>query len=359
MPSTLRVFSHSARFLAFLDSPTTPRNWILNGYGKAEFTIGLSYLHDKFFPREETMLQYGNLVYIEHIPSKNADGSTNGKLPAWVGMILPDRTWDFGMVHVTAYSAEAILTFRPMPLEPINGTPAQMFRQILDYANVPAIAGIGQDVVIHPGVIEDISQTFSDSLATSAYDHIVKLCQRAGMNWDVTGVVDSRGVLQLYANLYRFKGNRTGLVLTSNNTELSGNLLTEQGTPYNVILGYSQASTKESRYFALGINQASVDKFGALATNQIFSGVTDQAGLANAAQSRANNTPPFKKFRRVAVDVGKTFDSIAAGNVATVIDTNVGFKPGGGYGFEANARILSVDYNDLVDGKCPLNLEVF
>ncbi len=353
MPSTLKVFSHSARYLANLEAPTTPRSSILNGYGQAQFTVGLSYLTDKFSPKEETILQYGNLVYIEHIPTSEADGTKRGKLPAWVGMILPDRTWDFGMVHITAYSAEAILTFRPMPLEPINGTPAQVFKQILNYANSNV------ELVIQTGIVEDIPQTFSDTLATNAYEHIQKLCNRAGMNWDVTAQLDSRGVLQLYANLYRFKGADTNLELNSNNTELSGNLLTEQGTPYNTIHGYSQASTKESRYFAIGRNQASIDKYGVLATNHIFSGITDQAGLQNAANTLALNSPPVRKFRRVALDVGSTFDSIQTGNVVMVKDTNVGFKPGGGYGFDASARILSVDYNDLVDGKCPLNLEIF
>jgi hypothetical protein len=352
MPSTLRVFSHFAKLIGFLEAPTTPRSWILNGYGKADFSVGTQYLTDKFPYKQETVMQYGNLVYIEHIPSKDAAGTVNGQLPPWVGIILPDRNWPDKILNATAYSAEAILTFRPMPLAKINGTPGSMFKEMLGYARA-----VTDDIVIQPGVIEDIPETFSDSLATSAYDHIVKLCNRAGMNWDVTGQMDTRGNLQLYANLYRRKGATTRLELTRDNTEGSGSLLTEQGTPYNVIYGYSQASTKESRYFAMGRNQASIDKFGVLATNVTFSGITDQTALANAAQSMADNSPPLLKLHRVALDVGKTFSNLDKGNTVTVRDNEAGFKPGGGYGFAREARILSLDYNDL-SNKAPLNLEI-
>jgi hypothetical protein len=352
MPSTLRIFDHAAKRPEYIESPVTPRSWVLNGYGKAEFTAGLNYLTTKFPAREETVMQYGNLVFIEHIPSKDAAGTTGGKLPDWVGMILPDRNWNFGTLGATAYSAEAILTFRPMPLTKISGTPGDIFRQILGHARA-----ITQDVVIQPGIIEDVGEEFSDDLATSAYDHIQKLCSRANMNWDVTGQIDSRGNLQLYANLYVRKGAQTRLEITKDNSEGGGPLLTEQGTPYNVIYAYSQASTKESRYFAIGRNEASIAKYGALATNVTFSGITDQTALANVAQLRADSSPPLLKLHRVALDVGKTFDSIAAGNTVTVKDNTVGFKPGGGFGFEAQARILSLDYNDL-SNKAPLNLEI-
>src|SRR3990170_2050399 len=339
MSSILRIFDHHARSLSYLEAPTTQRSWLLNGFGKAEFSVGLQYLKDKFTPKEETVMQYGNLIFVEHIPSKDAAGTANGKLPDWTGIILPDRNWPDKILNATAYSAEAILTFRPMPLTKISGTPASMFKQMLDMAHT-----ITNDIVIQPGVIEDIPETFGDSLATSAYDHIKKLCANSGMDWDVTGQIDGRGNLQLYANLYRSKGAVTRLELTRDNVEGSGPLLTEQGTPYNVIYGYSQASTKESRYFAMGINQASKDKIGTLARNEVFSGITDQTSVQNAAQTAADNSPPLLKLHRVALDVGKTFDSLAAGNTVTVRDNIVGFKPGGGFGFSAGARVLSLGY---------------
>lgn len=352
MPSNFHVFDHSAKYLAQLDAPTTPRSWILNGFGKAEFTVDLNYLTTRFSPKEESIMQYNNLVYIEHVPTRDASNNSNGKLPPWAGIILPDRTWEQFKLGANAYSAEAILTFRPMPLTTIKGTPKAMFLQILEFAR-----GATENIVIHPGIVEDIPQTFSDNLTTSAYDHIKKLCANSGMNWDVTAEIDSRNNLQLYANLYRFKGSDTTLILNSDNTENAAPLLTEQGTPYNVVCGFSQANTKESRYSARGINQESVDKYGVLATNHTFSGITDQAGLQSAAQSMADASPPYKIVRRVVLDHGSAFNYMQVGNIVTIKDTTVGFKPGGGFGFEASARILSVDYNDL-SNKVPLHLEI-
>ncbi len=373
MASNLRIF-HQHKPLAYLEAPVTPRSWVLNGFGRAEFTASLHYLTTKFPSREEAVMQYNNLVFIEHIPSRDAAGTVNGKLPDWVGIILPDRNWNFGTLGATVYSAEAILTFRPMPLTKISGTPADMFKQMLGFAqSAPALAGLSADIVIQPGIIEDVPETYSDNLATSAYDHIQKLCANARMNWDVTAQVDTKGKLQLYANLYQWKGNTSGYVLNrsnsspflptdkvlhSDNVEGGGPLLTEQGTPYNVIYGYSSADSKESRYFAIGINQKLYNKIGFMAINHVFSGITDQTALQNAAQTMADNSPPLLKFRRVALDIGKTFDSLATGNTVTVKDTTVGFKPGGGFGFEAQARILALDYNDLTTGKAPLQLEI-
>jgi hypothetical protein len=353
MPSNVRIYDHSIRKLAQIEAAITPRSWVLNGYGKADFSVGLQYLRDRFHPKEETALQYGNLVHIEHIPTKDADGVTKGKLPDWVGIILPDRNWTDRILGNTVYSAESILTFRPMPLSQVKGRPGAIFKQILDYARA-----VTSDIVIQPGIIEQGTGIYSDNLTTSAYDHIKKLCTNAGMDWDVTSEIDGRGNLQLYANLYARKGTETRLQITRDNSEGGGPLLTEQGTPYNTIYGYSQANTKEGRYFAIGRNEASIAKYGVLATNHVFSGITDQTALANAAQRMADTAPPIMMVRRVALDVGLAFDHIATGNSVLVRDTTVGFKPGGGFGFESQARILSVDYNDLTVGKAPLNLEI-
>lgn len=352
MPSNLRVFDHFARHLAYIDAAITPRSYVLNGYGKAEFTVGTQYLYERFNPREETILQFGNLVFIEHNPTKDAAGNTNGKLPGWVGIILPDRGWPYLKTSVTAYSAEAILTFRPMPLTKIQGTPKTIFLQILEYARP------FEGITIQPGTVDDIDEPFSDNLTTSAYDHIQKLCTRANMNWDITAQIDSRNNLQLYANLYARKGSDTRLILNEDNTENADPSLTEQGTPYNIVYGYSQASTAKDRKFAVGRNQESIDKFGALATNHVFSGITDFAGLQAAAQAMADALAfPRKITRRVALDIGGTFDYLQTGNTVIVRDNNAGFKAGGGFGFETTARILSLDYNDLTN-KAPLHLEV-
>lgn len=353
--STFRVYDHFMRPLDHIDAPSTPRSWVLNGFGKNEFTVGLPYLSERFGGKEETILQYNNLVFIEHNPSKDANGTLGGKLPDWVGVILPDRGWTLARLGCNCYSAESILKFRPLAFKKIEGTPKAIFLEILEHARL-----IADDIVIQPGTVDDIPETFSDNFVTSAYDHIQKLCTRAGMNWDVTGQIDSRGNLQLYANLYARKGTDTRLILNEDNSEADAEtpLMTEQGTPYNVVYGFSQSSTEKDRKMAIGRNQESIDKFGTLAINHVFSGITDLAGLRNASQAMADALAfPQKITRRVVLDKGLAFDNLRVGNTVIVKDNNVGFKRGGGFGFETTARIMSLDYNDLTN-KAPIHLEV-
>src|SRR6185369_16524891 len=110
MTSRFSLFSHFTHPLTEYEADTTPRSWVLNGYGMAEFTSSLAYS-----PATETNLQFGNLIYIEHIPTKDAAGNTNGKLPAWSGVIVPNRELYTTKIHPTAISLEGLLLYRPLP----------------------------------------------------------------------------------------------------------------------------------------------------------------------------------------------------------------------------------------------------
>jgi hypothetical protein len=277
-----------------------------------------------------------------------------GKLPDWTGIILPNRDWDNGVGHITAYSAEAILAFRAMPYVKVKGTPKSVFTEILDHAHERA-----RNIIIQPGTLDDSPINVPDDLKTNAYDHILKMIESTGMDWNVTGEIDEKNNLQLFANLYARKGIKTKLTLNSSNTELQGPLLSEQGTPSNQVFGYSQASTAESRFGPLeGIHQAAFDDYGALQLNQVFIGKHDPASVTRAAQMRANERGrPVKMIKRIALDNKKTFDFLDVGNTATVKDKRVGFHPNGGYGFESQVRIVSMDYNDM-SNKVVLNIAV-
>lgn len=356
MSSRIRIFDHNMKPLTELSNiPTTPRGWVLNKFSRCEFSIGYNHLLSQASQKwSEKNFQYGNLVHIEHIPKRNWDLSFKGRLPDWTGIILPNRDWDLGVGHVTAYSAEAILSFRAMPYVSVKGTPRSVFTKILEYAQARA-----KNIVIQPGQLDDLPINMPDDLRTNAYDHILKLIGDAGMDWNVSGQVDENGNLQLFANLYAQKGTKTNLTLNSSNTELQGPLLSEQGTPSNQVFGYSQSSTSASRFGPLeGLNQGAFDDYGALQLNQVYIGKHDPASVQRSAQTRADERGrPVKLIKRIALDVKLTFDNLDVGNTATVKDTRVGFHPDGGYGFESQVRILSMDYNDM-SNKVPLNIEV-
>jgi len=60
---------------------------------------------------------------------------------------------------------------------------------------------------------------------------------------------------------------------------------------------------------------------------------------------------------RIALDYKDTFNYLDTSNTVIVKDTSVGFNKNGGFGFESQVKILSLDYNDL-SNKVPLNIEV-
>ena len=356
MASRIRIFDHYMRLKAELNNiPTTPRSYLINEYGRCEFSMSTS------DPKcTLSNLQYGNLIHIEHIPNTDENGDKKGKLPDWVGIILRPRNWNLGVCHVTAYSAEAILAFRAMPFVTVNGTPKNVFIEILNHVHSKA-----KNIIIQPGVLDDLPLTFPDDLRTNAYDHIIKLIKASGMDWSITGDINVKGNLELFANLYIRRGSITPLriqdsnfELTNSNTELPAPLLTEQGTPANQVFGYSQSNTAQNRVMQEAIHQETYDDYGSLQINQIYSGKHDAASVLNSAKATVSRSgPPVLIMQRTALDKGDTFSHVAVGNIATVKETNAGFNPNGGFGFTSQARILGFSYNDL-SNKCPMNIEV-
>jgi hypothetical protein len=355
MSSIIRIFNHFAQPLDQLaDIPTTPRSWVLNGYGRCEFSIAPA------DPKcTERNFQFGNLVHIEHVPSVNDDNTINGKLASWTGIILPPRKWDVDTLHVTAYSAEAILAYRAMPYVTVSGSPADVFREIIGYANQHPAVTATPGIVFRLGRVDNLQTTFSDDLKTNAYDHIGKLCKFTGMDWDAVGSIDNRSErLVITVNLYARKVASTPLILGTDNTELQAPLLTEQGTPTNQIFAYTHAYTEADRQMQVMTYQGSYDDYGPIQINTVYVGQHDLASVEQAARSRLDTRGrPAKLFKRVALDVGDTLSHIGVGNVVQVHEPRVGFNQDGTLGFRAAVRIISVDYNDL-SNKAPLNVEV-
>lgn len=366
MASRITFFDHFMQPLRVqvTDIPTTPRSWVLNEYGKAEFEMQLD--DPKCTLRN---LNFGNLVRIEHLPTevKNDAGIVTGylgKLPDWYGIILPPRTWGIDNVSITVYGIEAVLAFRAMPYMTLTGmTPKNMFLEILSQANKRA-----SNIVIQPGIVNDLSLTFSDDLRTNAYDHIKKLSKVSGMDWNITGEIGNNGNMILTANLFNNSGTYNAqarsndtpspVVLDNLNSESSAPLLTEQGTITNQIYAMSSASSPEARTSSFVSIPDSVNDYGPLQINQVYLGQHDATSIDNSARSRIERRGrPVKMIGRTALDNGDLLSRLKVGQLAYVKDTRVGFNPNGGFGFSSYVKILSMTYNDL-SNKVPLNVEV-
>jgi hypothetical protein len=369
MTSTIRLYNKRCELLTTLNGiDTTPRSWVLNKYGRCEFSLSLDDQNCT-----EQNLRFGNLVHVEHVPTVT-DDVTGGKLPDWVGIILPPRTWDDAAVHVVAYSAEAILAYRAMPYITVNGAPDAIFRQIIELANT---RGANMPFQFHIGQVDPSPITHTDELRTNAYDHINKLATAAGMEWSITSkIVPGSFALELYANLTNRRSSllsstspsgdinprtriQAGFSLTPENTESQNPLLTEQGTILNHIFAYSQAATAADRTMQEVIHEASINEYGPFQVNTVLLGQTSETGLRDSARGRVGSEAgrPARLFKRVALDVADTFNYLRLGQLVQVSEPRVGFNPDGTLGFASLVRIVSMDYSDTTN-KVNLNVEV-
>jgi hypothetical protein len=124
------------------------------------------------------------------------------------------------------------------------------------------------------------------------------------------------------------------------------------------VIGYAQASTSQNRWKGIGVNQAAIDDYGILQANMVFMGQRDPSAVSATAQVVADTRGrPVKMARRIVLDEKDAFSYLQTGNCLTIKETAAGFAPGGGFGFNAQAKILSVEYNDL-SNKVPLNVEI-
>lgn len=347
MTSEIRFFDQTGAFLdVFSDLPTTPRSWVLNAYGRCEFSVPLN--HDA---AQEKLLRFGNFIHVKHIPT--ADNT--GRLPDWTGVILTPRKWDIDAIHVTAYSIEGVLAYRAMPfVDKITGSPDQVFGYIMNYASARLA---GKTPPIKPGWLDEKEGLYSDDLRTNAYDHIRKLIQTTGLEWDCHGEVNA-GTLTLHTDLRYPSLTASGLSLTSDNTEEASPLLEEQGTIVNQIFGYSNDQTAADRVMQEIRNNQSIGLYGPWQINQTFIGVHDAAGIFAAANKTGDiNGFAQRVFKRVALDVDDTFSYLRTGALVLVDEPRAGFNVNGGFGFTSLVRILSMDYNDTAN-KVNLTVEI-
>jgi len=335
MPSRITVFDHFGTPLAELTT-TTARSWVLDGIGRCTFPLASF----KDVNCNRNTLQYCNFLLVEHIPTIDAAGNVRGTLPPWVGIILPPQQWDYGRLTVTAYSAEALLSSRPMPYVNAAGSAGTIFAAMLQYAN--AIGGFP----IVPGAIYPFSEGANIPLRLSMYEEAQNLSKIFAQDFDILPSRSVSNQLILTANWYQQKGVTVNAVFSEGylgNMKLPS--LTEQGSLSNYVNGYNIASSNGTRIFANVQDQASQGDYGVLGSNINLSagnlaGVT--TGATNALYSASR---PTTTLELTALDSGITFTGLAVGNVWNVVLNSVGFY-GGGIGFSGAVRLTGVEYDD-------------
>ncbi len=337
MPARVTIFNHYGNALAELSTNPT-YSWILDDYGRAQFELAT--FTDVNCTR--TNLQYGNFVLIQHLPTKDALGNIRGKLPDWLGVIVPPQEWQYGLITVTAYSVEYLLKTRPVTPNTLIGSPGNIFGQMLQDTNNLGVFPIALGSIYDDGT----SQALPVSLAM--YDEVKNLSANTQQDWDITWTTNN-GQLHLYGNWYFQKGVVVNAVFSEG---IHGNMklprLTEQGTIYNKIVGRNMANSTTTRLSSLFTGALSISDYGIFAASPVFN-VQDQAGL-DAATIAYRNTyyRPVITLELVALDSGLTFTNLATGNVWDVVLKSVGFYAGK-IGFQGSVRLAGMEYDTMSD----------
>lgn len=374
MASKIMVFDNMGNMLDEFVSTTTVRSWVLNDYGRCEFTMST------YDPKcNAKNLNYGNILLIQHVPSvsvdRNNNPQTNGQLPDWVGVIVPPRTWGINKVTVVAYSAEYIMLNRAMPDDVITDSAGGIFWELINYSNDDADE-YGA-IEIEPGQIDTSGATHSETLKLSALEHAKAVASTYGNDFDITPAVIGNGHLLLQGNFYMMKGVNTQFILSDGdnaNIEFNESILTEQGTLGNAVIGYGatvstkvigaghghrkgRVSTTKSRQSTEDADMNSILKYGLYLSNQSYnvSSLSD-IHLANQ-QFLSQNSEPIMTFQINAADNLKTFDNLVVGNVLQLTLTTIGFF-GGQIGFQDWVRLDGVEYDDL-QNKAKLIMHIY
>lgn len=359
--SRLRIFNPSGNLLEEIDYPTT-RSWILNNaqttqLGRCQFTVNVyDAFAGGFNPKlTQANFQYGNLLLCEHKPSVNEDGTTNGKLPDWVGVIVPPQTWEYGKVTITAVSAEQLLAYRSIGGSSASnhysgGPPGGAFAWALSLAN-QNVTFFGSGVPIQPGSIDYGGKGVERYFKLDALTEIRGIATASGFDWDVTPQVSAGNQLQLFGNWYPKKGIDAGLVLSNLNLQSVSPLYTEQGQFYNFVIGYSSSTSPANRVFARSINQAGINANGPMGTVVVFQnteGIAQEALQAMTDAYLAGISGPLRTFAPTLLDKDNDFSFAVTGNTMLVQNDTVGFF-NGGIGVNGSVRITAVEYSELTN----------
>lgn len=338
MPSRITIFTHDGYPVAELTGATT-RSWLLNGIGRCQ--VRLATFTDANCRRE--IVQYGNFMYVEHLATTDETGTRRGTLPPWIGIIMPPQEWDYGLLTLTAYSAEQLLLARPMPFVPAVGSAGAIAQNIIQYCK-----NFGGFPIL-PGAIYADSPTSTVNLRLSAMEELANLSQSYAQDFDVTPLIGSDHKLNLLLNWYSQKGIVQGGALAEGyNGNMKYPRLTEQGTLINVTEGYNISSDPSTRIHSEAIDADSQSDYGKLGQNQTFS-VNGQDAIQAAAISYNNlHSRPSITLELTALDNEKTFDGLITGNIWNVSLKSVGFYSGQ-IGFQAPARITGIEYDDFAN----------
>lgn len=326
MSSRISIFDKSGSWLTEVNA-TCRRSWKLNEYGIATLEISTS---DQ--KAQEKYLRFGNLIYVEH-----------DKLPVWAGMIDTPRAWGKGVITVTAYGGEYIMTTRITGKTlKVSGTYGSCYQQILD-----SMYSESDYNLVTTGTIYGGGGTMSTTYHwENVYTVFKKLASESGHDWNFEPVFDANGRLYFEAHWYERRGSRRTFTLYEDmHIELLDIGLREQGTIGNRVRVFGNGANWSEMPAALRNDEESKAKYGTRYTAE-YANVSTSDQLGDIADAKIlYYKEPRKTFSINLLDVGQAFGYARIGDILPVSFYSCGFT-GSQIGTSADIRILQMDYNE-------------
>lgn len=309
-------------------------NWRLNKVGKCEFEIAA-----KDPKATQTNLKYGNRIIIRF---------ENG-LPDWGGIIDPPRTWDDGVIKVTAYSGEQLFAQRTTDKGRYfsSQTVGAIYTALINEANTIASTGATTGAVYtggsthspdyhFKGLLDIFQKSLTGRLSTFDFDVVPQL---AG------------GSISFLANLYESKGSQKHSLLLVQDKNLARVKLKEQGPIVNSwdMAGEGTGWGSE-RLTANAQDINSINAYGLREDSTVYGDVSIQNTLDDhAATALSKSKDPYNIWTLWALDeLPARFADYDVGDEVALVAFDYGFG-----GTDTLIRITSREY-EPADGVCNL-----
>lgn len=330
----LMVANRSGRILAELEANIGSISWRLNKVGRVEFEISA-----KDPKATETNFRYGNRILFEF---------ENG-LPNWGGVIEPPRTWDRGIIKVTALSGEHLFKHRTTDKGRYfaSASVGDIFRAVIDEANAIESMGVVLGRVWDSGnlhspeyhykdLLDIFQKSLTDRLSTADFDVVAS---------------ESGGFIVFTANLYGSRGTSKSNYALIQDKNISRIKLREQGPIINSwdVAGEGTGWGDE-RLTANDQDDVSRGLYGLREDSRVYGDVSIQSTLNDhAVNLNAATKNPFNIFTLSAIDKAPArFRDYDLGDQLNLVAPDYGFG-----GTDTTIRIVGRAY-DPDSGICDL-----
>lgn len=304
--------------------------WSLLKTDKARITLPLPDVEPKI---TEELIRYSNLVLIE-----------DARAGDWVGVLRSPESWNHDSLELTAFGPDILLEDRRGSSGPQEGRSGELFRQIIDDANLEEDTRLRAGSIDVYGEIDRIRMKKVDMLV----DVLKDLRDREIGECRFTHAFDAGGHLYFVGDWSRqFGVVQTAMVLREgHNLEMGSRSFVRQGRIFNDVRVKRTAAVSEDTPSEYRQNTESRALYGLRQHNES----TDRRAVALADRLIKEGAQRRTVFAPTALDVGDTFAYLGLGDVVKLETVRTGF------GVETWVRILGKTFDDS-EGKMALVVE--